>query len=153
MMQQSRSHGSGVLIAIALFKFVKGALLLALACGALTLLHKDVAGQVETWLDQLSIDPDNGLIGAFLTKLQFVHAKQLKELSALGACYAGLFLTEGSGLLLRQRWAEWLTIIATSSFMPIEVFELLKQFTGLRLFLLLINAAVVVYLIWRVRQK
>ena len=138
---------------IAIFKFVKGALLLALAFGALALLHKNVASEVEYWLDQLRIDPDNQFIGGLLSKLQLVHSKELKELSALGGAYAGLFLTEGTGLLFRRRWAEWLTIVATSSLMPIEVYELVGKFTAVRLFALLINAAVVLYLIYLVRQK
>ena len=150
---RSHSRGDGALLVIAIFKFVKGALLLALAFGALTLLHKDVASEVEYWLDQLRIDPDNKFIGVLLSKLQLVHTKELKEISALGAAYAALFLTEGTGLLFRKRWAEWLTIIATSSLMPIEVYELVKEFTGVRLLALLINAAVVLYLIYLVRQK
>jgi uncharacterized membrane protein (DUF2068 family) len=85
-------------------------------------------------LDQLRIDPDNQFIGALLSKLQ-------------------LFLTEGTGLLFRKRWAEWLTIVATSSLMPIEVYERVKEFTGVRLLALLINDAVVLYLIYLVRQK
>jgi uncharacterized membrane protein (DUF2068 family) len=150
---RSHSRGDGALLAIAIFKFVKGAVVLALAFGALTFIHKDVASEVEYWLDQLRIDPDNKFIGALLSKLQLVHPKELKELSALGAAYAALFLTEGTGLLFRKRWAEWLTIIATSSLMPIEVYELVKEFTGVRLLALLINAAVVLYLIYLVRQK
>jgi uncharacterized membrane protein (DUF2068 family) len=151
--KRSRSHGDGALLVIAIFKFVKGAALLTLAFGALTLLHKDVASEVEYWLDQLRIDPDNEFIGALLNKLQLVHTKELKEISALGAGYAALFLTEGTGLLFRKRWAEWLTIVATSSLMPIEVYELIKKFTAVRLLALLINAAVVLYLIYRVRGK
>ena len=151
--KRSHSRGDGLLLVIAVFKFVKGALLLALAFGALSLLHKDVAAHVEHWLDQLRIDPDNQFIGTLLSKLQLVHTKELKELSALGAGYAALFLTEGTGLLFRKHWAEWLTIVATSSLMPFEVYELVKEFTALRLFALLVNAAVVLYLIYRVRQK
>ena len=151
--KRSHSRGDGALLVIAIFKFVKGALLLALAFGALALLHKNVASEVEYWLDQLRIDPDNQFIGGLLSKLQLVHSKELKELSALGGAYAGLFLTEGTGLLFRRRWAEWLTIVATSSLMPIEVYELVGKFTAVRLFALLINAAVVLYLIYLVRQK
>jgi len=153
MTAKTRSHGDRALLAIAVFKFVKGSVLLALACGAMNLLHKDVASHVERWLEQLRIDPDNRYIGTLLSKLQLVHTKELKELSALGAGYAALFLTEGTGLLLRQRWAEWLTIIATSSLMPLEIYELIKEFTPLRLLLLLVNAALVLFLVYRVRQK
>jgi len=151
--ERSHSRGDGALLAIAVFKFIKGAVLLALALGALSFLHKDVASEVEHWIDQLRIDPDNQFIGAMLSKLQLVHSKELKELSALGAAYAALFLTEGTGLLFRKRWAEWLTIVATSSLMPIEVYELVKKFTAVRLVALLINAVVVLYLIYVVRQK
>ena len=126
---------------------------MALAFGALSFLHNNVASAVEHWLDQLRIDPDNEFIGTLLSKLQLVHTKELKELSALGVAYAALFLTEGTGLLFRKRWAEWLTIVATSSLMPLEVYELVKEFTALRLLALLVNAAVVVYLINLVRQK
>jgi uncharacterized membrane protein (DUF2068 family) len=151
--KRGRTRGDGTLLAIAVFKFIKGAVLLALTCGALSMLHKDVASHVEHWLDQLWIDPDNRFIGAILSKLQLVHTKQLKELSALGAGYAALFLTEGTGLLFRQRWAEWLTIIATSSLMPLEIYELIEQFTAVRLLALLVNAGVVLFLVYRVRQK
>ena len=151
--KRSYRHGGGALFAIAVFKFIKGAVLLALAFGALSFLHKDVASEVERWLDQLRIDPDNQFIGSLLSKLQLVQTKELKELSALGAGYAALFLTEGTGLLFRKRWAEWLTIVATSSLMPFEVYELLKEFTAVRLVALLVNAVVVLYLIYLVRQK
>ena len=151
--KRPRRHGGRALLAIAVFKFVKGAVLLALAFGALTFLHKDVASEVGHWLDQVRVDPDNQFIGTILSKLELVHSKELKELSALGTGYAALFLTEGTGLLFRKRWAEWLTIIATSSLMPIEMYELIKQFTAVRLFALLVNAAVVLYLIYLVRQK
>lgn len=151
--KQRRSGGHGALLVIALFKFVKGSLLLVLAFGALSLLHKNVAAEVEHWLDQLQVDPDNRVIGTLMSKLQLVHTKELKELSAFGAAYAALFVTEGTGLLFRKRWAEWLTIIATTSLMPLEVNQLIKEFTAFRLLVLLLNAAVVLFLIYEVRQK
>jgi uncharacterized membrane protein (DUF2068 family) len=142
-----------MLFAIAIFKFVKGAALLALIFGAFSLFHKDVAEHVEHWLDMVRVDPDNRYVGALLQQLHLVHTKELKELTAIGAFYSALFLTEGTGLLLRQRWAEWLTIVATSLFIPLEVYELLKECTIARLFLLLANCGVVLFLIYRVRQK
>jgi uncharacterized membrane protein (DUF2068 family) len=151
--KRPRQRGDAALLAIAVFKFIKGGALLALACGAITFFHKDVAAEVEHWLDQLRIDPDNRYITTLLNKLQLIHSKELKALSTVGAGYAALFLTEGTGLLFRKRWAEWLTIIATSSFMPLEVYELIKEFTPLRVVVLLVNAAVVLFLIYRVREK
>jgi uncharacterized membrane protein (DUF2068 family) len=148
--KRSHSRADRALLAIALFKLAKGGLILGLACGAIRFFHGDVASQVAHWIEQLRIDPDNRLVGALLTKLQLVHTKELKELSAISAGYAALFLTEGTGLLFRQRWAEWLTIIATGSFIPLELYELIREFTAVRLVLLLVNAAVVLFLIYRV---
>ena len=83
--KRSRSRGDAVLLVIALFKFVKGALLVALAFGALSLLHKDVPSHVAHWLDQVRIDPDNRFVGKALSKLELIHTKELKELSVWGA--------------------------------------------------------------------
>jgi uncharacterized membrane protein (DUF2068 family) len=153
MVKRSRSRSDAALVAIAIFKFVKGAILLAVACGAMNLFHKDVAAHVSHWLDQLRIDPDNRYIGGLFSKLHLIHTKELKELTAIAAGYAALFLTEGTGLLLRQYWAEWLTIIATASAIPLEVYELVKEFTAVRLLLLIANCAIVLFLVYRVRQK
>jgi uncharacterized membrane protein (DUF2068 family) len=151
--RRSHSRGDAALFAIAIFKFIKGAVLLTLICGAMSLFHKDVAAHVEYWLDQLQIDPDNRFVGALLAKLHLIHTKELKQFAALGAGYSTLFLTEGIGLLFRQYWAEWLTIIATSSLIPFEVFQLVKQFTPVRPLLLVGNIGIVLFLIYRVLQR
>ena len=56
-----KSH-SRLLRLIALFKLVKAALLIAVGVGALNLLHKDVAGAVEQWVELLRLDPNNHYI-------------------------------------------------------------------------------------------
>jgi len=71
---------------------------------------------------------------------------------ALGAfLYAALFATEGTGLWLGLRWAEYLTAGATASFAPIELFEVLQRFTLLRVGALVLNIAVAAYLAYRLR--
>ena len=150
---KQKSRGGKALMAIAIFKWTKGAILLALSFGAISLFGKDVGAVVEHWCDLARIDPDNSYIASFLQRLDLVHTHELKELSALTAFYAVLFLTEGTGLALRKRWAEYLTIVATGLFIPVEAYELWKQITLVRVLLLLVNVAVVVFLIWLVRSK
>ena len=65
--------------------------------------------------------------------------------------YAGLFLTEGVGLWLMKRWAEWFTIIITSSLVPVEIYELYHQPSATKIVVLIINVAVVIYLVYRIR--
>lgn len=66
---------------------------------------------------------------------------------------AGLFATEGLGLWLGLRWAEYLTAIATASFLPLEVLGILHRLDLLRLGALVLNIAVVAYLVCRLRRS
>lgn len=82
-----------------------------------------------------------------------VTPKQLKELSAGTFLYAGLFLTEGIGLLLRKHWAEYFVIISTGAFIPLEVYELVRHFTAVKLGVMAVNVFIVWYLVLRVRSR
>jgi uncharacterized membrane protein (DUF2068 family) len=147
------SRGRRALFAIAIFKWTKGAILLAVAAGAISLFHKDVQTHVQHWITACRIDPDNLYIAAALEKLDLVHTRELKQLSFLSAFYAAIFLTEGTGLALRKRWAEYLTIIATGLLIPLEIYELWKTASVLKGALLIGNIAIVAFLVWIVRSK
>lgn len=147
-----KMKGSRGLLLIAAFKLIKGLALLALAVGALKLLHKDVAAQVAQWIDILRVDPHNHYIREALSKLGMVDDRKLKELSIGTFFYSGLFLTEGVGLALRKRWAEYFTIVSTASLLPLEIYEIVKQVSALKIVVLLANIAVVVYLVIEVRR-
>src|SRR5271163_4023152 len=94
---------SVTLFLIALFKLAKGILLLIVGIGAHRLLHRDVAETIARWVDILRVDPDNRYIHRLLAHIFAVTPAQLKAASAGTFIYAGLLLTEGTGLLLRRR--------------------------------------------------
>ncbi len=144
---------STTLLAIAIFKLFKGVLLLLVGIGALRLLHRDVGEVVSHWVDVLGVDPDNRYIHRLLSRAFAVSPKQLKEASVGTFVYAGLLLTEGTGLFLRKRWAEYFTIITTAGLIPLEVYEIHRHLTATKSVVLLINVAIVIYLIARVRRK
>jgi uncharacterized membrane protein (DUF2068 family) len=147
-----RKSASGLLL-IGLFKLLKGLLLVAAGFGALKFLHKDLAASVNHWVDMLRIDPENRFIHPILAKIFAVSPKQLKELSVGTFVYAAVLLTEGIGLLLRKHWAEYFTVISTGIFIPLEIYELAKHFTAVKVLVLLINVAIVVYLIGQLRRE
>ena len=132
---------------IAAFKLFKSLVLFAVGIGAVKLLHKDLAFEVERWADMFRVDPSNFYIHRLLQRFSILDSRKLKELSVGTFFYAALLLVEGIGLLLAKRWAEYFTIIATSCFIPLEVFELTKRVSSARLILLLLNIIVVVYLV------
>jgi uncharacterized membrane protein (DUF2068 family) len=143
---------TATLLLIALFKLVKGILLLAVGIGALRLLHRDVAQTVAHWVDILRVDPDNRIIHSLLARVLAVTPAQLRAASVGTFVYAGLLLTEGLGLLYRKRWAEYFTIITTAGLIPIEVYEISRRVTVAKFAVLFINVAIVVYLVRRVRK-
>jgi uncharacterized membrane protein (DUF2068 family) len=147
----TQASRSGLRI-IAAFKLFKGLVLLAVGLGAVRLLHKDVAFEVERWADLFRVDPNNRYIHRLLERLSILDAKRLKELSVGTFFYSALLLTEGVGLLLGKRWAEYFTVIATSSFIPLEIYELTRRASPARLVVLLLNLLVVVYLVVELRR-
>jgi uncharacterized membrane protein (DUF2068 family) len=137
---------------IAAFKLLKGLALLALGIGALKLLHKDVDDVVEHWINIFQVDPHSHYIQLLLAKLSLVDDRRLKQLSIGTFFYSAIFLTEGVGLALGRRWAEYLTIVTTASLLPLEVYELAKQASVGKGVVLVINIAVVAYLIRELRR-
>ena len=61
--------------------------------------------------------------------------------------YAAINLVEGAGLWLQKRWGEYFAVVATSLFLPLEVYELTERVTWLRMAALLINVVAVIYLL------
>lgn len=150
--QPAKQSSSFVLILIGLFKLLKALLLIAVGIGAIKFLHKDLASTVTHWVQVLRVDPDNRFIHGILLKIFRVTPKQLKELSLGTFFYSALFATEGTGLLLRKHWAEYMTIVTTGTLIPLEIYELARHFTVTKLVVTVINVLIVWYLVARVRS-
>jgi uncharacterized membrane protein (DUF2068 family) len=150
-MPGTKSHSRGLML-IAAFKLFKGFALIAVGFGALHLLHRDVAAVVDHWINAFRVDPHNRFIHWLLAKVPSVDDRKLKELSVGTFIYAAIFLTEGTGLALHKSWAEYFTIITTSSFLPLEVYEIIHHITVAKSVALVINIAVVVYLMRELRR-
>lgn len=145
------SH-STLLRGIAVFKFLKGALLIALGVGAFKMLHSDVGRTMEHWVQALRLDPGNHYVDTAVAKASHITPEQMQKIGLGGFLYAGLFFTEGTGLWLRKRWGEWATVIITGSLVPMEAYEIYRHLTWVRVAALGINVAIVLYLIWRIRK-
>jgi len=138
---------------IALFKLLKAALLIAVGLGALHLLHNHMAGELERWVAMLGLDPGNRYIAKALQKFADLSPNKVKSLGVVSFIYAGLFLTEGIGLWLVKRWGEWFSVIITSSLVPFEIYEITRHPSSLKVFALIVNVAVALYLVYRIRTE
>jgi uncharacterized membrane protein (DUF2068 family) len=76
-----------------------------------------------------------------------LRAGTLHLVGAAVAVYAVLEGVEAIGLWFQKRWAEYLTFIATTALLPLEVYELTRTVSPLKIIALVVNIAVVVYLL------
>lgn len=137
---------------IGAFKLVKAMLILGLALGLLRLAHGEAAATLDQWAIQMHIDPDGEHVGRLVQKILQLDESRLRALSAGMIAYASLFLVEGIGLIMKKRWAEWLTVVATASLVPLEVYEIVRHPRPLRVAVLVLNLAIVWYLADRLRR-
>jgi len=138
---------------IAFFELLKGTLVAIGALGLLTMLHKDVGNTLSEAVLRLRVDPDNRYVHMLITQLSGATPRQLEAVSAGSFLYAALRYVEGLGLMWRQRWAAYVTVIATAAFIPLELFELTRRVSWLKLVVIVMNVAVVWYLVARLRKE
>jgi uncharacterized membrane protein (DUF2068 family) len=140
-----------ILNLIVAFKALKATLLTLLGVGLLVSSRRDPV-TIALSLARAVHLPVTSRLFARLMMFAF-HATPTREvglaITAFG--YAVLMGSEGIALYLRRPWARWFTIIATSSLIPVEVYEIAREVHLLRIVVLLVNIAVVIYL-WRRRE-
>ena len=135
-------------------RIIKAVVLIGLAIGLLVAGRKGWLAQWSDYAqDQLNLAAGHSLIVELLLRVlvlvgNFSHITVL----AIGAiAYALLEGTEGVGLAMRRRWAEYLTVIATGILIPYEAYEVIRHVTLFKVGALLLNLAVVGYLAYRKR--
>lgn len=147
--QGGRRSGPVFYYLIALRKLWRG-LLLLLAALLLARWQRapEILQSVGVFLSaQHLVAADNPLIAALQAGLG-AAARHSGGVALATAGYAGLDLAEGVGLLLQRRWAQYLTVVTTASFLPIEVIALAHQFQWGYVLALVLNGLAVAYLVY-----
>ncbi|HEY2585562.1 MAG TPA: DUF2127 domain-containing protein [Tepidisphaeraceae bacterium] len=155
-MAEPKSESRGMLMLIGAFKLLKGALLVAIGFGVHHLVNRDAGEILIKWARAVRIDPQSHYLHTLIAKVTGLSPHTLRELSVGTFIYGALFLVEGGGLLLRQRWAEYMTVISTSLLLPLEVYEVVREPHVKRIALLVANVLIVAYLVlnlYRTRRR
>jgi uncharacterized membrane protein (DUF2068 family) len=147
----TKQHHTGMVL-IAGFKVVKGLLLLLVGLGVLRLVHAETPTLFSRLLEALHLNAESHVLHDLVLKVDAVRPETLLTLGVVSMIYAGLLLTEGLGLWFERSWAAYLTVISTSLFIPLEIYEIMKRVTAMRIGLLLVNLAIVVYLIRQLKH-
>jgi uncharacterized membrane protein (DUF2068 family) len=147
-----RDHPDIVIRLIALLKLGKAMLLIAIAIGSLSLWrHPD--GALGEWLESLVFDPHGKHLHRMLIRINALDHRQLEQIGIGSLVYAAVFVVEGIGLMLRRGWAEVMTVIITTSFIPLEIYELIERRSAAKAAVIVVNVLVVLYLLRRLRRE
>jgi uncharacterized membrane protein (DUF2068 family) len=133
---------------IVAFKAVKSTVLAAFGVTLLSAVHGDAVAIVTTAAQAVHLPLSSRLFTRVLTLAFDATPRKEIALAITAFGYAGILGTEGVGLYLRRPWARWFTIGATSSLVPVEIYEIVREPRPLRILILVVNLAVVWYL-WR----
>lgn len=151
--QKHRDPGLAILRAIGVFKLSKAALLLATAYGVLRLQEPAVIAGLYNWAAALPSGLEQEGVQRGLAFISGLSPARIKALGFVSVAYAAVFTTEGVGLWLGRRWAEWLTVILTSSLIPLEIWEFFRRPGSGRAMVIVANAVIVWYLARQLRRK
>jgi len=138
---------------IAVLKIAKALLITGLAVGFFRAIDADLGETLRNLTIRLRIDPENHLIRLLLEKLKLIDPKRFHTFGVLSLLYASELYIEGVGLWFNQAWAKYLVVIATGFFIPEEGYACIQHFSWGRFSILLINIAVLVYVIMVLCQK
>jgi uncharacterized membrane protein (DUF2068 family) len=144
------SHKADLLEWIVAFKAFKAVALAALGIALLTTRRSDPVDLLVRLAMAVHLPLTSRLVDhvlAFFAQLTVTRQTAL-AITAFG--YSILMGTEGIALYLRKPWARWFTIVATSSLIPVEVYEIARGLHPIRVLVLVANLAIVWYLAGRV---
>jgi uncharacterized membrane protein (DUF2068 family) len=140
---------------IGLFKIGKACLLLATSYGLYKLLNPELVERLHDWLNTLTDTFERRLLERGLDWLDSLGSARIGSILLVTAIYIAVLVTEGIGLWLRKTWAEWLTVIATASLIPFELWQLFFGQHHKPLAVLgatVLNIIIVSYLVYQLRR-
>jgi uncharacterized membrane protein (DUF2068 family) len=141
------SHVKGLRV-VALFEALKGAIVLIVGFGLLSFLGRDAEIFAERVINRLHLDPTHHYPQIFIKAMSEVTDTRLWLIAGFAALYATVRFVETYGLWHARRWAEWFAALSGAIYLPIEVYELIHRATWLKLATLVVNLAIVGYMVW-----
>ncbi|HEV8374698.1 MAG TPA: DUF2127 domain-containing protein [Candidatus Polarisedimenticolia bacterium] len=141
------SRGAAGLYGIIALKLGKSLLLFGITLGIYSLMDEDLGAEFERFLRWVRLDPEHQFFADLGEKLQVMTPSNVQWIASGTLLYGVLLLVESLGMAFRASWAGWLAIGETAFFIPIEVFELVRHFSPAVFVILIVNGAIVWYLI------
>jgi uncharacterized membrane protein (DUF2068 family) len=132
--------------AVALFEAAKGAAVLLAGFGVFSLVHRDLQVAADRIVERLHLNPASSTAQIFDLAAQDLTDARLRLLAGLAMVYAVVRFVEAYGLWHARRWAEWFALVSGGVYLPMELYELSRGVTPLKVGAILLNSLVVIYL-------
>lgn len=142
--------GAAGVRSVALFEGGKGVVVLVAGFGLLSLIHRDVLAAAQSIIRHLHLNPAHHYPEIFIAAAARVSDGRLALLAAGAFVYATFRLVEAYGLWRQRAWAEWVAIVSAAVYLPVEFYELWRDFSTIGLLVTLGNIGLVAGLL-RVR--
>jgi len=114
--------------------------------------HANWASDVSHLAQHFGLDPKDNWVQRVMNDVSKIHTHQDLVFGGAAIAYGILEAFEAYGLFKRRPWGEWLTVVATSLLFIPEIWELTKSASVLKVGAVVLNVAVVAYLLWRLRR-
>lgn len=150
-MTQPSSH-SGLAL-IALFKLLKGLLLLLAGAGFLRLVDAEIDTFLSPLMDALHLGVHSRVIHALLLKVDALQQHSVLMMGLVSLSYAVLLFIEGFGLWIEASWAAYLTVISTSILLPGEFYAVTREMPMVGPAILVLNLVIVGYLVRQLGEQ
>jgi uncharacterized membrane protein (DUF2068 family) len=135
--------------AVASLELAKGAVVLLLGFGAVSLVHKDAWDVAEGLLHFLHVNPDHHRSAqVFLNLADNVTDAKLWAMAAGAMAYSIIRFVEAYGLWRARTWAEWFALISGAIYVPFEAYEAVRRATPVHVGVLLVNLGIVFYMLY-----
>lgn len=147
-------HGASlqVLRGIATLELAKGMIVLLAACGVLLLVRREDPWDIaDGLLRLLHISPDHHFAQVFLDWADSLTNAKIWTVAAVALSYSVLRFLEAYGLWYARAWAEWIALISGSLYLPFEIYKVIHKQNLFHISVLLINVAIVLYMVYALK--
>ncbi len=142
--------------AVAVFEALKGVLALLAAAGLFYFIPRDFRHIAVELVGRLHLNAGKSYPDVFLRIVEDATNPQLWLIACLVLAYAAVRFTEAYGLWFERAWGEWVAAVSGAVYVPLELYELARRVTWIRVSALLLNVAVIAlmtFALWRRKKR
>lgn len=148
-----RLHQRHLLRTIAIFEVAKGLAAIIASIGLLNMTHQNVRHVTTFLINFFRLDSDAHYFKTLFDYTDLLNNDDIHLIVLMACGYSAIRFAEGYGLWKNRTWAEWLAAVSGAIYLPIEISHLIKHVTIINIAVLATNAAVVAYMIYRLRWR